>query len=78
MIQTKEERMRITTLVKSVLLLSAVLLLLGAGQRPGPGNYIVSEPEPCYNLEDVEVCSEITVTGHSQGNHELDCTVIQP
>jgi len=78
MIQAKEDRMRIATLVKSVLLLSAGLLLLGAGPRPGPGNYIVSDPEPCYSLEDEEVCSEITVTGHSTGNHELDCTVIQP
>jgi dienelactone hydrolase len=70
--------MRITPLVKSVLLLSAGLLLLGAGPRPGPGNYTVSDLEPCYNLEDIEMCSEFTVTGHSQGNHELDCTVIQP
>ena len=69
--------MRITTLVKSVLLLSAGLLLLGAGPRPGPGNYNVSDPEDCLSLEG-EQCSEITVTGHSQGNHELDCTVIQP
>ena len=69
--------MRITTLVKSVLLLSAGLLFIGAGPRPGPGNYIVSDPAPCYSLGGEE-CSEITVLGHSQGNHELDCTVIQP
>jgi len=69
--------MRIATLVKSVFLLSAGLLFLGAGPRPGLGNYVVSNPEPCYSLADEE-CSEITVTGHAQGNHELDCTVIQP
>jgi dienelactone hydrolase len=44
----------------------------------GPAN-----AEPCYFWEDglssiVEDCSEIHVTGHSQGNHELDCTVIRP
>ena len=49
--------MRITTLVKSVLLLSAGLLFLGAG----PAKY-----------------SEETITGPTQGNHELNCTVIRP
>jgi hypothetical protein len=70
--------MRITTSFRFVLLLSAGLIFIGAGPRPGPGNYEISGPESCYNLEGEEVCSEITVTGHSQGNHELDCTVIQP
>jgi dienelactone hydrolase len=70
--------MRVTTLFRFILLLSAGLLFIGAGPRPGPGNYEISGIEPCYNLESEEVCSEITVTGHSQGNHELDCTVIQP
>ena len=66
--------MRITTLFRFILLLSVGLLLLGAGTRPGPGNYNISGPENCESDE----CSEITVTGHSMGNHELDCTVIQP
>ena len=67
--------MRITKLFKFILLLSAGLLFLGAGKGPGPGpgNYDVTEPTSCG-----DDCSEITVTGHSQGNHKLDCTVIQP
>ena len=69
--------MRTTKLFKVILFLSAGLLFLGAGQRPGPSNYEISDPVPCFSLEGVE-CSEITVTGHSQENHELNCTVIQP
>jgi hypothetical protein len=49
--------MRITTMAKSVLLLIAGLLFLGAG----PAKY-----------------SEETVTGPTQGNHELNCTIIRP
>ena len=65
--------MRIAKLVTSFFLLTAGLFLIGAG----PGGYSVEGPVPCNNYED-EDCSEIRVTGHSQGNHELDCTVIQP
>jgi dienelactone hydrolase len=71
---TKEDIMKIATLVTSFFLLTAGLFLLGAG----PGDFTVTYPPiPCYNYEDEE-CSEITVTGPTKGNHELDCTVIQP
>jgi hypothetical protein len=72
--------MRITTLVTLFLLILAGCFSLGAG----PANAEEVE-EICYfydeNIEPIPVeydCSEIRVTGHSQGNHELDCTVIQP
>ncbi len=65
--------MRITKLFKFILLLCAGLLFLGAGPGPDVPKYMGE----CYNYED-EDCSEIRVTGHSQGNHELDCTVILP
>jgi hypothetical protein len=66
--------MRIATVVTSLFLILAALFLLDAG----PAN-----SEPCNIYEDgveipVENCSEIRVTGHSRGNHELDCTVIRP
>lgn len=66
--------MKIATLVTSFILIVAGLFFLDAG----PAN-----SEACYFWEDgekaiVENCSEIRVTGHSQGNHELDCTVIRP
>lgn len=67
--------MRIATLVRSFFLLGAGLFLLSAG----PAN----AAEPCLKWEDgvssvIKRCSEITVTGMSQGNHVLDCTVIRP
>jgi hypothetical protein len=65
--------MKIGTLVTSFLLVFAGFFLLGAGS----GNCDVTEPIPCYGYE-YKNCSEIRVTGHSQGNHALDCTVIQP
>jgi predicted esterase len=70
--------MRITTLVTFFLLFLAGFFFLGAG----PAN-AQEEEETCYFWEDgmktrIEDCSEITYTGHSQGNHDLDCTVIQP
>ena len=70
-----EDIMRIATLVKSFFLLGAGLFLLSAG----PAN----AAEPCLKWEDgvssvIEKCSEMTVTGMSQGNHVLDCTVIRP
>jgi predicted esterase len=66
--------MKTATLVISFLLIVSGLFLLDAG----PVN-----SEPCYFWEDgvstiVKDCSEIRVTGHSQGNHELGCTVIRP
>jgi hypothetical protein len=65
--------MRITTPVTSFLLVLAGFFFLGAES----GNCDVTEPVPCYGYENKN-CSEIRVTGHSQGNHELDCTVILP
>jgi hypothetical protein len=49
--------MRISALVKIILIISAGIILLGAG----PAEY-----------------SEVLVPGPTQGNHELDCTVIRP
>jgi len=58
--------MKIATLVTSFLLILAGFFFLGAG----PAN-----SADCYFWENgvstiVEDCSEILVTGHSQGNHE--------
>ena len=74
--------MRITTGVTFFLLILTGFFFLGAG----PANAAdVGKEFSCYFLRDNEVhedleydCSEIRVTGYSQGNHELDCTVIQP
>ena len=54
--------MRITILVRFIFLLVAGLILLGAG--------------PGKNSEDP--WSEVYLTGTTQGNHDLDCMVIQP
>jgi predicted esterase len=66
--------MKTVTRVTFFLLIVSGLFLLDAGSV---------NSEPCYFWEDgmstiVKNCSEIRVTGHSQGNHELDCTVIRP
>ncbi len=66
--------MRIARLVTSFFLLTAGIVLLGTGSGICEE---VEGPAPCYGYENKN-CSEIRVTGHSQGNHELDCTVIQP
>ena len=66
--------MRITTGVTFFLSILAGVFFFGAG----PGNCEeVTGPVPCYGYENKN-CSEIRVNGHSQGNHELDCTVIRP
>ena len=81
--------MRITGLVRFSFLLVSVLILTTAapaiGARPGPDNTDESEPEIC-KLYDVDVndfipvadCTETLVTGYSEGNHELNFTVIRP
>jgi hypothetical protein len=65
-----------------IILASAVSSLAAP---PGAHRPIESEPTPCmlYDGEvdafiTVEGCTEPRVTGHSQGNHRLDCTVIRP
>ena len=69
--------MKIATLVTSFLLILAGFFLLCAGPAD-------AEEDTCYFLKDGEReyleydCSEIRVTGDSLGNHDLDCTVIQP
>jgi dienelactone hydrolase len=63
--------MRITTGVTLLFLLGAGIILLGTGSGHCEG------PVPCYGYENRN-CSEIRVTGDSQGNHEIDCTVIRP
>jgi hypothetical protein len=81
--------MRITILVRFFFLLVSVLILTAAapamGAAPGPDNTSESEPETC-RLYDVDVeafipiadCTETRVTGNSEGNHELNFTVIRP
>jgi hypothetical protein len=71
--------MRIATLVTSFLLILTGFFFLGAGTANA------EEVETCYfydeNMEKITVeddCSEIRFTGQSQGNHEMDCTVIFP
>jgi hypothetical protein len=70
--------MKIATFFTSFLLILAGFFFLEAG----PAN--AKDEDTCYFLKDGEReyleydCSEIRITGHSQGNHELDCTVIQP
>ena len=72
--------MRIATLVTSFLLILAGFFFLGAG----PAN-AEEVAETCYfyneNMGKITVeddCSEITYSDHSQGNHDLDCTVMFP
>jgi len=75
------------SLQKSVVLIASMLILSVAasamGARPGIGNYIESKPVSC-ELYDGEAftpiadCTERTVTGYSEGNHELNFTVIRP
>ena len=72
--------MRIAPRVTFFLFVLAGFFFFGAGS----GNAEEVE-ETCYfydeNMEKILVeddCSEITYTGPSQGNHDLDCTVIQP
>jgi len=73
--------MRITTRVTFFLLILTGFFFLGAGQATAAD---VEDEDTCYFLKDGDReyleydCSEIRVTGYSQGNHELDCTVIQP
>jgi len=71
--------MRIATLVTSFLLILTGFFFLGAGTANA------EEVETCYFYDDNMVkttveddCSEIRFTGQSQGNHEMDCTVIFP
>ncbi len=71
--------MKTATLVTSFLLILAGFFFLGAG----PAN--AEEVENCYFYDEYmgkiaveDDCSEKRFTGRSQGNHEMDCTVIFP
>ncbi len=72
--------MKIATRVTFFLLILVGFFFLSVG----PAIAADDGEESCYFLkngepEDLEYdCSEIRVTGYSQGNHELDCTIIQP
>jgi len=73
--------MRFTTVVIFFLLIFNGFFSVGA--RSAHAADVVDE-DTCYFLKDKEReylkydCSEIRVAGRSQGNHELDCTVIRP
>ena len=72
---------KFVVLIVSMLILSVATSVMGA--RPGIGNAVQSEPVSC-ELYDGEAfipifnCTERTVTGYSEGNHELNFTVIRP
>ena len=77
------------SLQKSLVLIASMLILSVAasamGARPGTGNPIESEPVSCERWDDVDEafipiadCTERTVIGYSEGNHELNFTVIRP
>ena len=77
------------SLQKSLVLIASMLILSVAasamGARPGAVNPIESEPVSCERWDDVDEafipiadCTERTVTGYSEGNHELNFTVIRP
>ena len=62
----KTMRLLLTILILSFFVLSTITAYAG------PGDSVESIPEQYSNH------SETIVTGHSRGNHELDCTVIRP
>jgi dienelactone hydrolase len=82
--------MRITILVRFFFLFVSVLILTAAapamGARPGIGNPTEETTPMSCKRWDVDVddfiqvadCTETTVTGHSEGNHELNFMVIRP
>ena len=73
--------MKTTNFKKQIALLA--LFFVGFGTSLHAGTTDESSPEPCkkyYNesAEPISFCSEKTVIGTTQGNHELNCTVIRP
>jgi hypothetical protein len=70
--------MKIVTLVTSFILILAGFFFPGTGSA----NFaycLFWENDGTQDVSTIiEDCSEYHVTGHSRGNHELDCTVIRP